>query len=233
MAGTDDDAAAPSLSLILRRATDAASERLRVWVPGRVLRYDSTTTTVDVQVLVRRARLDADPEDDPVLLGLPVLWPGAALGGATFPLADGDQVAVLFGDRDLQDWALQLLTARATAPTPSTPRDARTHDISDSVAVPIRTFSAAARVTQASRTRMVVEWGDAQVSLATTGHVAIGRRTSAGVTVELLDLFDQVLARLQLATTATMLGAQPLDPTTLALLAAVRTNLATIRGVLV
>lgn len=90
----------PTLTEIVREALE--SRMLDVWsaLPCRVESYDSATNTVDCLPMVRRAIPDADGkiqhEELPVLPAVPVAFQQSAAFSATYPLAKGDYVLVVF-----------------------------------------------------------------------------------------------------------------------------------------
>lgn len=130
----------PTLAALLNRALDTRLGELRVSVPARVERYDATKQLVDVKPLVKDPVSDVDTGDIsyvsvPVIVNVPVAFPGAGGFRITFPISLGDTVLLVFSDRSLDKWLDQGGEV--------SPDDSRVHNLSDAVAYPgIRPFNA-------------------------------------------------------------------------------------------
>jgi len=90
-------------AVIMRRLSDAHTV-----LPGRVERYDAAKQVVDVQPLLKSRIVLEDgtlaDESFPVLVSLPVVFPGAGGFRITFPVKQGDGVVVVFAEASLDRW---------------------------------------------------------------------------------------------------------------------------------
>lgn len=124
----------PSDLDLLNAAIRGRLAAVRTALPAQVIAYDAATQLVQVQPLIRAAYLDADTNElrtqlPPAIPSVPVLWPSAAAGSITFPLAAGDQGFILCAERSIDEW-------KATGDDDNTPRDLRRFDLSDAVFLP-------------------------------------------------------------------------------------------------
>lgn len=122
----------PSLAELLRQTADARLGDVHVALPGRVLSYNATTQTADVEPQVKRA-IRADDgskllEDLPVIPSVPVAFLQAGSFFITFPLAAGTTGLLIFNERSIDTW-------RATGRS-SDPGDQRPHGLSGAVFYP-------------------------------------------------------------------------------------------------
>lgn len=106
---------------------------LHVSLPCRVERYDSALQVVDVQPLIKDSHEGFDGErvytDYPVIPNVPVLFPGGGGMRITFPIAAGDTVLVVFGDRSHDRW-------QHGTPGVNEPVDDHRHHLTDAYAIP-------------------------------------------------------------------------------------------------
>jgi hypothetical protein len=100
----------PMLAEVIRLAVEQHSASMSVGFPARVVRYNVSRETVDVQPQIQRAYEDDNGdlvhEDLPILPDVPVMWPSGGGGTAfiTWPLAEGDSGLVIVCDRDPSMW---------------------------------------------------------------------------------------------------------------------------------
>lgn len=153
----------------LDEALDAYADhilgRINVALPGVVMSYDDSTKTATVRPAVRGHYIDEDSEDRiavrmPAIPKVPVLAP--RFGGyfeIECPLAAGDHVLLLFCDRSIDEYM-------ATGQTDNIPQDIRRFDISDAVALPVRT-------------RKVVEEPQARLIIGTGGDITLANVNGA------------------------------------------------------
>lgn len=122
----------PDFAEVIRLAIDSRLLDLHVSLPCRVEAYDSTNQTVDVLPMVRRAITDSQGntqhEELPILPNVPVVFPRAASFSATWPLAKGDYVLVVFSSSAIGNWRESGDLAD--------PGDLRRHDLSYGFAIP-------------------------------------------------------------------------------------------------
>ncbi len=119
-----------TLEELIRLAVDARVSDIHVGLPGVVTAY--ADGRADVRLVVKRLvpTPDADDlaEDLPVLPSVPVLAIGGGTFRLTFPLVVGDEVLVLFMERDISEF---LRTGETTAPP-----DQRLHHLAHAIAIP-------------------------------------------------------------------------------------------------
>lgn len=98
----------PTMADVLSDALDARLEDVRVCLPARVERYDSTKGAVDAQPLVQQRRQDEAGEDVveslPVVPGVPVVFPGGGGFVVQFPISVGDTGLLVFSSSSLDRW---------------------------------------------------------------------------------------------------------------------------------
>lgn len=118
-------------------------------LPATVVSYDANAQTIEAQPtiqLLRYFRTDppdgsvkgydkatrSAPVDLPVLVDVPVVFPGAGGYTMTFPVQKGDEVLIVFSSRCIDGWWANGTDANAKA-QPQT--DLRMHDLSDGIAI--------------------------------------------------------------------------------------------------
>jgi len=106
----------------------AINAGLHVSLPARIESFDSVTQTCTCQPMVKDTTQSGAYVPFPVLVGLPVQFPGGSQFTVTFPLAQGDEGLVVFSDIDTGAW---LDTGNVS--TPDTPRQ---HHLSDGFFLP-------------------------------------------------------------------------------------------------
>jgi len=95
--------------------------------PGIVKSYDAATQTASVQPAIRRVWTDRGAMDLPVCVDVPVVVLGGGDLFLTFPIAEGDECLLLFGDRAIDFWF-----DRGGVQDPA---EYRLHDLSDAFAL--------------------------------------------------------------------------------------------------
>lgn len=106
----------------------------RMWtaLPGIVISADLSAQTCVVQPAVKGILFDRNNNEIPVnmppLLDVPIVWPRAGGFAVTLPLAEGDEVLVVFSSRAIDSW---WQSGEVGAPV-----EARMHDLSDAFAIP-------------------------------------------------------------------------------------------------
>ena len=110
----------------LRTAIEAAAFDLHVACPGIVQSFDPEAKTVTVQPAIR-AEVAGVATELPILADVPVVFPSAGGFTLTFPIKQGDNCLVVFGDSGIDAWwqsgGIQ------------DPVEFRQHDLSDAFAV--------------------------------------------------------------------------------------------------
>jgi hypothetical protein len=127
----------------LREIIDARAEAINTALPARVLSYDSTAQTVDVEPCLRRPVRDESGdwvvETVPRLQSVPVAFPRAGEFVLHLPQSEGDYVFLVFPQWSLDEWH------RSGEQQPD-PGDLGTHSMRSAVAV-AGVFPATSKVT--------------------------------------------------------------------------------------
>jgi hypothetical protein len=115
------------------RMQDAFSEDLRVAMPAKVVSYDPVTQTISAQCLIREKVIDRQQgnvswQDLPLLVDVPLVFPGSGGYILSFPVAPGDEVLLVFQDMPLDAWHDSGNTENWNV--------RRRHDLSDAIAIP-------------------------------------------------------------------------------------------------
>lgn len=125
----------PTFQEVLRLVMEAKVANIHVGLPGRVESYDAATQTADIKPMVRRlvpSGTEADgtdvAEEFPTIPSVPVLAFKGRGFYLHFPLEEGDEVLLMFLERDATGW-------RRTGEL-STPADQRLHSLAHAVALP-------------------------------------------------------------------------------------------------
>lgn len=126
----------PELSEVIRRALDGALRDVRVAMPAKVVKVHSSggnLVAIDCKPLVKEAILDEEDkrvaESLPVVPNVPVHFPAGGGFRATFPVAVGDFVTLIFAGVSLDKW----LTGKGGEVDPEF--DHR-HSLADAIAIP-------------------------------------------------------------------------------------------------
>lgn len=123
----------PKLPEVIRQAFASLMEGVHVSTIGRVVSYDTSKCTADVQPLIRRARIDERGqrivELMPIVPDVQVAFMGGGSGSLTFDLSAGDLVVLVFADESLDRFVVG-------SGSDVDPGDDRRHDITDAVAFP-------------------------------------------------------------------------------------------------
>lgn len=113
-----------TLEEVIRKGIDYRLSSLRVALPGKVVSYDPTTQTAEVQPMLN----PAFEVDDGILVddlssipGVPVCFEAGGGFAVTMPLAAGDEGMLVFADFSLDYWRSSGLQAA--------PEDMRVHGI--------------------------------------------------------------------------------------------------------
>ncbi len=121
-----------SLQDLLARFRESLTADLHTSLPGKIVRYDSSTQKADVQPLIKERYTDesgaTQVRDLPVIPAVPVQFPGAGGYRITFPIATDDTGLVVFSESSLDKWLVSGGTVD--------PSDERRHDLTDAVFLP-------------------------------------------------------------------------------------------------
>ena len=121
-----------TLQDLLTRFRESLLADLHTSLPGKVVKYDSTTQKADVQPLIKERYTDESGAQQsrelPVIPSVPVQFPGAGGYRITFPVAVGDTGLIMFAEASLDKWLVSGGTVE--------PADERRHDLTDAVFLP-------------------------------------------------------------------------------------------------
>ena len=115
-------------SAVLQALKEAVKQEMHCALPGIIHDYDPQTRTASVQPAIRDRRLGQGYENLPLLLDVPVLFPGGAGLSLSYPLHQGDECLLVFADGCIDAWF-----SSGSAQNPVLPRR---HDLSDAFALP-------------------------------------------------------------------------------------------------
>ena len=82
---------------------DSILKDLHVAMPGVVRSFNDLNHTATVQLAIR-SRKDGKNMDVPLLLDVPVFFPGGSAGTLTYPIESGDECLVVFADSCIDSW---------------------------------------------------------------------------------------------------------------------------------
>lgn len=117
---------AATIAQVIRTALDRHSERLRVSMPGQIVSFNPVEQTADVRPLLPDVNAGIT-EPLPTIPAVPVVFSGGGGFAETWPVTAGDECLIVFSDRSLDRW---FVTGAVLDP-----RDLRTHDLSDAIAI--------------------------------------------------------------------------------------------------
>jgi hypothetical protein len=92
------------LTDFIREFLDYYFTQVHTSFPGVVTEYDAKTRRATVQPSLKRRAGNKGYIDFPLLIDVPVQFPGTKKWTIHFPLEKGDEVAVFFGERSLEAW---------------------------------------------------------------------------------------------------------------------------------
>ncbi|MFU8802629.1 MAG: Gp138 family membrane-puncturing spike protein [Bradymonadaceae bacterium] len=169
----------PQLADVLADAVRAQLATVHTSLPGIVQAYDQATQRATVQLSVQFSRRDPDtgeriPYTPAPLPNVPILWPSGGDYSDTWPLVRGDEVWVLFAERSVDEW---LVSDGGRVVTPAS---VRRFNLSDAVALPVR--SAHALPSSAVANARVIRGGDIRLgSAGATDLVALASKVEAEI----------------------------------------------------
>jgi len=123
-----DDLQLPSLSDMMSGIVGGATASMQTGMPAEVVSFaEGPPARCSVRPLIRRVDPETGEESSlPVIVDVPVVYPAGGGFRMSWPLAEGDQVWLAFGSRDIGGWK----TAGAAAGG----RSSRRASLSDAVA---------------------------------------------------------------------------------------------------
>jgi hypothetical protein len=163
----------PNLSEAIRLILEHRLSGLHVCLPARVESYDAATQTCSAVPAVKNliAVEDGDDFEDfeeayPIISDVPVASPRWGAWHLVAPLAPGDHVTLIFGERALDRWR-QLGGIQG-------PGDLRKHDLSDAIAWPVNVYPDAAALTALPPHLVLGKLGGSTIHVKEDGTVALG-----------------------------------------------------------
>lgn len=178
MAFVDD----PGLMDVLNQFWDWKTNQMWTAFPGKCIKYDSTIRQASVEVMVKYLfGEDKVPKSIPNLLDVPVVQPGNQFGSINLPkLGDGCFGLMVVASNDISDWLIG--SGQAVLPAES-----RQFDINDGFFIP-GVFPLGAPYLG------IIDDDVLDISVRVGTKMKIGNGTA-----ELIDLFDQLLTKLQVS----------------------------------
>jgi hypothetical protein len=159
----------PTLATVISQALASVIGSLHSAMPGQIESYDYKMAKADVLPLLNRTFEDGTIMTMPVVKNIPVIWPRTSQGSITFPLQRGDGVLLIFSERSLDEWLSQGGSVA--------PKDQRTFDLSDAIAIPGLYSFAAQMSTQANNEDFKIIFKDQSITLKgdSSGEILIGK----------------------------------------------------------
>jgi len=114
-----------TLQTLLATVSDQSARSVRVCMPATVESFDGPSQTCSAKPSLTELASDGSRTTLPVVTGIPVMFPGSASFGLTFPLAKGDNVLLVFADSCIDGWYAGVSNTNT-----------RTHHLSDCYAIP-------------------------------------------------------------------------------------------------
>jgi len=150
MPGSGNKDRRSSLESVLSVAIDTALKDVHTILPGQIISFDPVSQTANIQPELQR-NIDGELVNLPVLSAVPVRFMKSGDFSITFPLKEGDEVAVYVIERSIDNWfedgGIQ------------SPNDTRKFDLSDAFVVPIL-YSQAQKVEDFDADNLVIKSSD-------------------------------------------------------------------------
>lgn len=154
----------------MRLVLDGRQSCIWTAMPGIVQSVDLAAMTCEIQPAIQGTIEDENGKlqsvNLPLLVDVPIVFPGAGGFVITFPIAAGDEVLVVFGSRCIDAWWQSGGIQR--------PMEARMHDLSDGFAIP-GPRSQPKKVSSISATAVQIrnDAGDAYIEIAPDGKIKL------------------------------------------------------------
>jgi Phage protein Gp138 N-terminal domain/GpV Apex motif len=182
----------PDITVLLEALKREIKKEINCAKVGVIQSWSPSTNTVVVKIAQQQVTSVAQDgtrtlAEYPLLLTVPVAFPGGGGFTLTFPIAVGDECLVVFNDRELDNW----FSSGAGLP----PTTARIHDISDGVAfVGLRSSPRALASISSSTTQLRSDDGTTFVEIAGGGIINAVAPTSINFTTPVLNVTGDVVA---------------------------------------
>lgn len=168
MPGTGDRRASLDSAILTAIATQM--KEVHTMLPGQIINFDPVEQLADIQPLLQR-NIDGKLQNLAVLPKVPVRFFKSGDFTITVPLKEGDEVAIYFIERSIDNWLEQGGI--------QSPNDTRRFDLSDAYAVPVL-YSQKQKITNFDPDNMVIKStnGNSKITLKTTGEIVIDTTTA-------------------------------------------------------
>lgn len=175
---------------VIRAALESRLLDVHTCLPGKVVIFDPSTQSVNVQPTVKRAvpKTDGDGDGDveheelPIIHNVPVAFPGGGGYSMRFPITPGDHVWLMFSESAMATWRTTGQIAE--------PGDLRRHDLSYACAIYLpfaTTLEAAAAATDPlippTAAKMVCPFPFSFGDQAIADFVALASKVDAAMTL--------------------------------------------------
>lgn len=160
----------PDVEELLRAALDSAQAGLWTAVPGTITKFNPAAMTVEVQPAIKARLRQPDGSQVsvalPLLVDVPVFFPGGGGFTLTFPIQPGDECLVVFACRCIDSWWQSGGVQE--------PLEARMHDLSDGFAfVGVRSRSRVPPAVHTSHVQLRSDNGEDWVEITTAGTIKV------------------------------------------------------------
>lgn len=144
---------------------------LNTAIPGHIESYDAETRTASISIPIVNYTEGEQPSDEveedwPVLLGVPVWFPGGGSFHMSWPLANGDPVLIVFCQRDISEWFV------SDGKEPHAPEFPELHTENAAICIP-RLYPEKAEKKDASDTDVTLQFKTTKFILKPNGDVVI------------------------------------------------------------
>lgn len=207
----------PSLPQVINNSIESRLTRLHTMMPGVVDSVNVKAGKCNVKPSIKRINSDGEAVELPVIPNCPIGFYRAGKAAVYLPLAVGDSVEIKFCERSLDVWLSQGGTVD--------PADARKHNLSDATVYP-GMYAFSDPPTDADPTKVVIVNGLSKITMSPDGKF-----TMVGLAGEdVLKIISDLIAKLEVVKTPTMMGPEGFLPTDISDLAAIKTRIDGLRG---
>ncbi len=155
MPGSGNKDRRSSFESVLSVAIDTALKDVHTILPGQVISFDPVSQTANIQPELQR-NIDGELVNLPVLSAVPVRFMKSGDFSITFPLKEGDEIAIYVIERSIDNWfedgGIQ------------SPNDTRKFDLSDAFVVPIL-YSQSQKVEDFDADNLVIKSSDGSMKI--------------------------------------------------------------------
>ncbi len=156
--------ATPTLTELIQSFLEYRLSDVHTALPARIIKYEADQQKASVQPLIKKQYQDGTVESNPIITGVPVIFPSGGGALLSFPIQPGDLVLLVFSERSLDNWV-------ASTGQEVEPNDSRKHDFSDAIAIPgLFTF---AKTLNADPDAVVLKFNSGSIKIKTDGSVEI------------------------------------------------------------